>query len=127
MLTLELYPAREPGSFTLYEDDGISWAGRNGESCRTSYTISAISDSLAFTVAARRGRYQPAPRRYLLKLHRCPDPSLVAVANATRIGARRESAGRAPRAGHAVFPSQWLWDQGAIRSRRGPVLSTVAT
>lgn len=71
-LTLELYPAAQQSAFTLYEDDGISWDYLTGEYCKTSYTMSGDSDSFSLSIGAREGDFVPAPRRYLLKIHRWP-------------------------------------------------------
>jgi alpha-glucosidase len=83
-LTLELFPADAPSSFTLYEDDGISWDYQSGGFASTTYTMSGLGDTFRLEIAAREGAYVPAARHYLLKVHRWPgsenQPSLNAVA-----------------------------------------------
>jgi alpha-glucosidase len=71
-LTLEMYPADQPGMFTLYEDDGLSWDYLSGGYCKTAYTMSGTGDSFTLDIAAREGSFAPAARGYLLKVHRWP-------------------------------------------------------
>jgi alpha-glucosidase len=77
LLTLEMYPAEQAGTFTLYEDDGISWDYLTGGYCRTTYSVAGEGDSFRVDVAARRGAFVPAPRRCLLKIHRWPGRTRV--------------------------------------------------
>ena len=81
VLTLELYPAGGTSTFTLYEDDGISWAYRSGAFCKTTYTMSGIGDGFRLDIAARQGSYKPAPRSCLLGIHHWPGHSLTPTLN----------------------------------------------
>ncbi len=72
VMTLELYPVNAESRFTLYEDDGISWAYQAGQYARTGYTMTGIGDTFTLDVAAREGSFVPAPRDLELKVHRWP-------------------------------------------------------
>lgn len=76
-LTLDIYPAGD-STWTLYEDDGISFAFEQGEWASTTYQCREDRDRLAFAIAARQGAWTPAPRSILLNLH-CRIPNRVLV------------------------------------------------
>ncbi len=81
VLTLELYPVGETSDFTLYEDDGISWAYQSGVFASTTCTMSGSGDSFTLDIDARQGSYVPTSRSYLLKVHRWPGHTRVAGLN----------------------------------------------
>lgn len=62
-LTLLLVPGR--GAFTLYEDDGHSFAYERGEWCTTRYELQRGTRMLTLKRAAREGAYTP-PRHQLV-------------------------------------------------------------
>lgn len=97
-LTLELYPAGGESSFTLYEDDGISWACQSGAFAKTIYTMQGIGDSFRLAIGSRQGSYVPAPRSYLLRVHRWPGHTRTAAINGVAMTeyADRESFDHAP-------------------------------
>ncbi len=66
-LTLHLYPGE--GTFTLYEDDGISFAYQRGQFCTTTYTLHRDANHLVFSIAARSGNYTPPPRQVVVRVH----------------------------------------------------------
>ena len=66
-LTLDLYP--DHGAFTLYEDDGHSFAYEHDQFCTTSYTLRRTEDRLVFEISAREGAYVPPARRLLIRVH----------------------------------------------------------
>src|SRR5438477_9544155 len=66
-LTLDLYPG--DGAFTLYEDDGHSFAYEQGQFSTTSYTLRQTADRLVFEIGAREGAYVPPGRRLLMRVH----------------------------------------------------------
>lgn len=78
-LTLDLYPGN--GSFTLYEDDGHTFAYQQGASCTTTFTLHQASPTpgqpatLTLTITARTGNYQPAPRQLVLRVHAAIEPT----------------------------------------------------
>ncbi len=71
-LTLELYPG--DGSFTLYEDDGETFAYQQGAFCTTRFSLQRGQNaqglpSLTLTIGARTGDYRPAARQMVIRLH----------------------------------------------------------
>jgi alpha-glucosidase len=68
-VTLLVYPDQE-SSFTLYEDDGLTNAYRDGGFATTRITCAATAASVMFGIAAPAGdtALLPANRRYTLKL-----------------------------------------------------------
>jgi alpha-glucosidase len=66
-LALDLYPG--DGEFTLYEDDGHSYAYEQGEFCTTRYTLRRDGDMLVFSAAAREGAYVPPQRTIEVRVH----------------------------------------------------------
>jgi hypothetical protein len=80
-MTFELYPVDETSSFTMYEDDGISWDYQSGEYAETACTMSGIGDTFTFDIAARQGSYVPTARTIVLKIHRWPGHTRLAGLN----------------------------------------------
>lgn len=80
-LTLRLYPTGGASQYTLYEDDGSSWAYQSGGYARTSYSMSGTGDNFVLLIAERTGSYVPASRSYELAIHRWPGHSLPAGVN----------------------------------------------
>ena len=65
-LTFEIYPdAQGNADMSLYEDDGVSPAYRNGVERRTAVTYRSAEAA----VSAPTGSYQPGPRNFLFVLH----------------------------------------------------------
>lgn len=76
-LTLDIYPAGE-SSWTLYEDDGISFGFEQGEWATTAYRCHESADQLEFVIMAREGDWTPHSRSIVLNLHcRVPDRVLL--------------------------------------------------
>lgn len=79
-LTLDLYPG--DGTFTLYEDDGHTFAYEQGQFCITRFTLHleesapAVPAVLTLTIGARSGAYQPPRRRMIIQVHAADDSSL---------------------------------------------------
>lgn len=68
-LTVEVWPAEQETSFALYEDDGISFAYRQGVYALTTLRQRREGDGWTFTIAARQGNYQPPARTLTIKVH----------------------------------------------------------
>lgn len=87
-LTLDVYPpeavavdedegeGEQAHTFTLYEDDGHSFAYERGEFCTTRYTLRTEppgagpqDGSLVFEIGTRTGAYSPPPRQLVIRLH----------------------------------------------------------
>jgi alpha-glucosidase len=75
-LSLEVYPdAVAKGRWTLMEDDGETYAYRDGMVAETDLTVTGLAEGAALTVGARRGSYDPGARTLMLHLHlpKAPD------------------------------------------------------
>ena len=66
-LTLDLFPGG--GEFTLYEDDGHSFAYEQGAYCTTSYALRQAGDTLTLEIGAREGGYAPPARRIVVRVN----------------------------------------------------------
>jgi alpha-glucosidase len=96
-LTLEVYPdAEAAGLWTLIEDDGETFAYRNGSIAETELTITGLTEGASLTVGARLGRYVPQPRTLIMRIHLPKAPAAVLV--------------------DGLEASDWRWDaaQGAV-------------
>jgi alpha-glucosidase (family GH31 glycosyl hydrolase) len=69
-LDLDVYP-REAGSFTLYEDDGVSRAYARGEHAEQTFTTTPTASGVAVQIGASLGAYagKVDQRRYRLTVH----------------------------------------------------------
>ncbi len=70
-LTLEVFPSGK-SEFTLYRDDGRSFAYESGDFTVTHFSCSEDSESIAFTVDESNKRYTPSQYRVRLHLRRVP-------------------------------------------------------
>jgi alpha-glucosidase (family GH31 glycosyl hydrolase) len=77
-LDLDVYPDAD-GTFTLYEDDGVTRAFAQGEYSEQTFTVTTSDRAVTLTIGATAGVYagQSASRRYLIRLHRPDPPSAV--------------------------------------------------
>ncbi len=66
-LMLDLYPGN--GTFTLYEDDGHTYAYEQGQFATTSYTLQRTADELVFEIGGREGAYIPPVRQLQIRVH----------------------------------------------------------
>lgn len=68
-LVVRAYPGKS-GSYTLYEDDGVSTGYERGESATTQLTYSASDSSVTINVAATQGEFkgQPEQRSLVIEL-----------------------------------------------------------
>jgi alpha-glucosidase len=78
-LDLDVYPDCD-GSFTLYEDDGVTRAYTTGEYAEQTFTIATAADGLTVTIGSSAGAYtgRPASRRYALRICHPGAPTAVA-------------------------------------------------
>lgn len=67
VLTLDCFCGA--GEWTLYEDDGASFAYEQGQYCTTRYQMWHDDVTLHVRAAARAGQYTPAPRTLILRIH----------------------------------------------------------
>lgn len=77
-LDLDVYPDAD-GTFTLYEDDGVTRAYAQGEYAEQTFSLTRSATEVQLTIGPIPGRYtgQPTARRYLIRLHRADSPSAV--------------------------------------------------
>lgn len=64
----------QANTFTLYEDDGISFDHRDGKSATTNVSYKTTGAQLQVTIEGARGsfRTQPEQRQYDIVIHNCP-------------------------------------------------------
>ncbi|UBF29622.1 DUF5110 domain-containing protein [Kovacikia minuta CCNUW1] len=65
-LTLKIYPGN--GEWTLYEDDGHSFAYRNGTWTTTTYQTHQEGQQIILEVTARQGNWTPPEREVIAEL-----------------------------------------------------------
>lgn len=65
-LVLRIFPSRESVG-TLYEDDGVSEAYRQGAHARTVFRARYSAEEILLEIGQREGKYAPPPRAYLLQ------------------------------------------------------------
>ncbi|MCS6889969.1 MAG: DUF5110 domain-containing protein, partial [Chloroflexus sp.] len=65
-LTLLVAPGE--GDFTLYEDDGRTFAYERGEWCLTRYTLHYTGNELTLRASPREGRYAPPSRTVVVRV-----------------------------------------------------------
>ena len=99
-LTLEIFPSGR-SSFTLYRDDGATFAYRRGEFTVTGLKVEESAGSVRLTIAESNQRF--APSTYRARFHLGRTPAGVRVAGKP---AERVDAGEAE-------PGQWAWDAEA--------------
>jgi len=77
---LELFIYRGDGAFTLYEDDGESYAYQSGAYCQTAFAVSEKENKLCFEISPAKGDLSlvPKSRVYLLSFK-----DIVAAKSAT--------------------------------------------
>jgi alpha-glucosidase len=73
-ITLEVWPDAAASTFTLYEDDGITFDYQSGEYAETTLSQAFDGTTFIFNVSARAGSYNPGSRHWLVKVHRWNDP-----------------------------------------------------
>jgi alpha-glucosidase len=77
-LSLEVYPdAEDTGRWTLIEDDGETFAYRDGMFAETQFTVAGISQGASLKIGPRRGSYLPTPRTLSLCLHQPEPPTRI--------------------------------------------------
>ena len=79
-VTVDVYPSGE-SSFTMYEDDGISYQYRDGKISVTEMRCSMTESAITVTIEPRKGDYDgmPKARQYAVVMHIDERPRAVAV------------------------------------------------
>jgi alpha-glucosidase len=77
-LIIDIYP-EGTSTFTLFEDDGISFNYEKGDYCETGYQVVRNKENVIVDISARKapGSYIPPSRNYLLTIHNGVQPSAV--------------------------------------------------
>ncbi len=71
-LTLHCYP-QGAGAFTLYEDDGLTYDYEQGHYALTAMTFADHGDHLLLQLSARKGKFQPPARDFVVAIHALPN------------------------------------------------------
>lgn len=77
------------GDFTLYEDDGLSFAYEQGAFSTTRIELRQVGTRLRITIGPREGGYQPGTRRMILHIHGIDAQQAARLPNAIYDAARR--------------------------------------
>ncbi|SDT63342.1 NPCBM/NEW2 domain-containing protein [Jiangella sp. DSM 45060] len=119
-LTLDVYPWGE-GSFSLYEDDGVTRAYASGESATQTFTVDAPTGTrgdVVVEIGARSGSYDEmaAERPYEITAHTGTAPGAV-----TAGGSRLPSL--PTRAEYDAASAGWFFDGSVVWVKTAPVAS----
>ena len=109
-LTLDIFPA-DTASFTLYEDDGASYAYEGGAASTTALSLGGTGGTARIHIGAASGSYsgQPASRTWIAQLrHVTATPSSVSASGGA-LAARADSVALATNA------SGWWYDAAGSR------------
>jgi alpha-glucosidase len=68
-ITLDVFPAARPATFTVYDDDGETYAYENGAYLRQAITSVRKAGITTITLNAATGKYAGAVKTYLLRVH----------------------------------------------------------
>ncbi|HEY5073117.1 MAG TPA: DUF5110 domain-containing protein, partial [Pyrinomonadaceae bacterium] len=81
-ITFSIYPDDSgSASTTLYEDDGLSPAYKQGAFRRTSVRVSRTTNGYVASVGAPLGQFNPGTRKFSLVIKSASAPKVVAVAD----------------------------------------------
>jgi alpha-glucosidase (family GH31 glycosyl hydrolase) len=80
VITLDIYPHGD-SRFTLYEDDGVTFACEQGEIAITDISCAATPERITVRIGPRRGIYadMPAKRTFMLRLHLAAKPAAITL------------------------------------------------
>jgi alpha-glucosidase len=79
-ITFSIYPdAKGQAEMTLYEDDGLSPAYKQGVFRRTSVSVSKSGDGFQVNVSAPEGSYDPGARNFVFALKAAPGAGLASL------------------------------------------------
>jgi alpha-glucosidase len=81
-ITFAIYPGSDgSASTTLYEDDGLSPAYKQGAFRRTSVKVRRANNGYVVSVGAPVGQHNPGTRKFSFVIKSAPTPKVVAVAD----------------------------------------------
>lgn len=77
-LIVDVYPDKT-SSFTLYEDDGITFNYEKGDYCETEFQATARKNKVLINIAERKmpGKFSPPARHFLFRIHNVNEPMKV--------------------------------------------------
>jgi alpha-glucosidase len=99
-ITLEVYPSSQ-STFTLYRDDGATFAYRRGDYTTTQFTCAAGPGGVRFTIEESNKRYTPHVYRVRFHLHQTPTAVTLGGAALAQTSAAAE-----------IGSGRWSWDAG---------------
>lgn len=102
-LTVDVYPAAQPSSFDLYEDDGVSTKYQDGVYAITRITCNTGDSSCQVSLSATEGTFAVEPRNVVFRV-RCDNQPATVVLNAN--GQSTEFA----QTTNAAAVNQWKYD-----------------
>ena len=106
-LRLDIYPAETETTFTVYEDDGISYEYENGKYALTPVSLKGESGKITVKLGERTGSFAVASRNVELQIHTRCTPTEVKVDNT----AAKKAANRAEY--DAASGPAWFYDDAA--------------
>ncbi len=102
-LSLDVYPSSEPSTFSLYEDDGDSFAFETGAFARTTYSLQRTSTGATLT-GRREGSLTVPTRALVVRIHRVDRPPTSVKVDGAELSAVADEAGL------SATPQGWWWD-----------------
>jgi alpha-glucosidase len=73
-LHLDVYPAEEETTFSLYEDDGHSMSYEGGDHAIITYSTQRSATGAVLSASAREGSFTPPPRDLVIRVRRVDHP-----------------------------------------------------
>jgi alpha-glucosidase len=113
-LTIEIFPSGQ-SVFTLYRDDGVSFAYQRGDFTTTTFACDVRPRGIQFTIEESNKRF--VPHLYELQFHLGQTPQAVTLGNTPVAPAVT---------GSDPAPGQWTWD-AALRVLTVKIAATTAT
>ncbi|HEX7339778.1 MAG TPA: TIM-barrel domain-containing protein [Rhodanobacteraceae bacterium] len=109
-VSLDVFPSKQKTSFNYYADDGDTYAYEHGDYYLQPMSTQRTTDGARFSLAAAQGKYAPALRWYVVKVH---GVAATAVAHGGQHYATLAALGKADGAGWATGhdrygPVTWL-------------------
>ncbi len=85
VLTLDVYPGEKPSKFTLYEDDGHSFAFESGAYRKTTYSLARSDKGATLTADMAEGSFAPPKRTLEVRIRRVDAPPTSVVLSGTKL------------------------------------------
>ena len=75
-LDVHVWPGAS-SSFTLFEDDGVSWKYKQGQYAKTAFSLADSDKEVLFTVQAKEGSFDTGRKLYIVIFHDADQPAAV--------------------------------------------------